>query len=97
MRLSELSPRWYAVDGVRAGLSFRCPHCPESGYRLAVAVSGAGCSMDPEPDNPRQEAASSHVWTATAGDGFDDLSLTPSIDASAFGHWHGHITDGAIT
>lgn len=26
----------------------------------------------------------------------DDVTVTPSIDASASGHWHGHITDGEI-
>lgn len=25
-----------------------------------------------------------------------DLSVTPSIDASAAGHWHGYITNGEI-
>lgn len=35
-------------------------------------------------------------WTRE-GDAFDTLSLTPSIDASRSGHWHGFITNGAIT
>lgn len=25
-----------------------------------------------------------------------NLTVTPSLDASAAGHWHGHITDGEI-
>jgi hypothetical protein len=25
---------------------------------------------------------------------FENLSVTPSLDASASGHWHGHITNG---
>lgn len=28
---------------------------------------------------------------------FEALSVTPSIDASASGHWHGFITNGEIT
>ncbi len=28
---------------------------------------------------------------------FENLSVTPSLDASASGHWHGHITNGEIT
>ena len=26
----------------------------------------------------------------------DDLTVTPSIDASASGHWHGFITNGEV-
>jgi hypothetical protein len=26
----------------------------------------------------------------------EDLTVTPSIDASSSGHWHGHITNGKI-
>lgn len=36
------------------------------------------------------------AWNRT-GDTFDNLTLTPSLDASASGHWHGFITNGAIT
>jgi hypothetical protein len=28
---------------------------------------------------------------------FENVTLTPSIDASAFGCWHGFITNGEIT
>jgi Spy/CpxP family protein refolding chaperone len=31
------------------------------------------------------------------GTTFEDLSLTPSIDASHFGHWHGFVTRGEVT
>lgn len=30
------------------------------------------------------------------GPDFETMSVTPSIDASAAGHWHGHITGGMI-
>lgn len=33
------------------------------------------------------------VWSA-AGDTFAELTLTPSIDASKAGHWHGFVTKG---
>lgn len=36
------------------------------------------------------------AWTKT-GDTFDTISLQPSLDASASGHWHGSISNGAIT
>lgn len=28
---------------------------------------------------------------------FENLSVTPSLDASASGHWHGFITNGEVT
>lgn len=36
------------------------------------------------------------AWTR-AGDDFASISITPSIDASRAGHWHGFVTNGAIT
>lgn len=33
------------------------------------------------------------AWQRT-GDDFASMSVTPSIDASAAGHWHGFITNG---
>lgn len=35
-------------------------------------------------------------WAHT-GNTFDALTITPSLDASAAGHWHGFITSGGIT
>lgn len=97
MRLTDLEPRWYdGRSGERQGITFECPHCPDSGQRLAVAVHLDGTNLDPDPDHPQQWAAGEHVWTIAGGSGFDDLSLTPSVDASGYGHWHGYITDGAI-
>lgn len=97
MKLTDLDPRWYSREGdARHGITFRCPHCPNSGQRLAVAVHVDGTNMDPDPDNPQQWGAGEFVWTVAGGSGFDDLSLTPSVNASANGHWHGFITGGEI-
>ena len=35
------------------------------------------------------------LWQRT-GDTFETLSLSPSIDASASGHWHGFVTNGEV-
>ena len=35
------------------------------------------------------------AWGHT-GDTFETLTITPSIDASASGHWHGFISNGMI-
>lgn len=31
------------------------------------------------------------------GDDFASMSITPSLDASASGHWHGFVTNGDVT
>lgn len=35
-------------------------------------------------------------WTRS-GESFNDLTLTPSVDCSVSGHWHGSITNGEVT
>jgi hypothetical protein len=35
------------------------------------------------------------IWQMTTWD-FRHMTVTPSIDASASGHWHGFITNGEI-
>ena len=97
MRLIDLEPRWYAnSDGGRLGFSFDCPHCPDSGQRLAIAVHLDGTSLDDDPNTTQVFRDGEHVWTIAGGDSFENLSLSPSVDASARGHWHGFITSGQI-
>lgn len=97
MRLTDLEPRWYVAGegGPRVGFTLNCPHCPADDlHRIAVAVHQDGL-IDPEPDNPKCGAAG-YVWEMTGGDDWATLSLTPSVDASNAGHWHGFITNGEI-
>jgi hypothetical protein len=96
MRLMDLSPRWYAGrTGDRQGITFDCPCCAGK-VRLAIAIHLDGTNLDPDPANPQQFAADEFVWNIAGGDGFENLSLTPSVDASKAGHWHGHVTGGQI-
>lgn len=109
MRLVDLDPRWASdadivVGGVsrhfdgRHGMavSFECPHCVQRErttgdkrvQRLAVWFANPIDGLPPTDD-------ATHLWQRT-GDTFDTLTLSPSIDASSDGHWHGHIEDGAI-
>ncbi len=94
--LTELEPRWWTFSGfvhgadVRAGLSFICPHCMKQ--RLAVSFSNP---IDPQGWVGRTGMVIVSAWTRT-GDTFETLTLTPSIDATASGHWHGHITNGEM-
>lgn len=102
MRLTELQPRWCgerdAPEDARQGVSFLCPHCLTQ--RLAVWFSNPICS------NPAVSALLGsekymadhhhlHGWART-GETFEDLTLSPSVDAGASGHWHGFLTGGEI-
>lgn len=107
MKLADLDPRWLERDGQRVGLVFRCPHCHGDAegwwlscifeplplgeqHRLHRALRAA------EPQcGPVLTCSPTAPWTRT-GDDFATLSITPSIDASAAGHWHGFVTAGDV-
>jgi hypothetical protein len=98
MKLTDLDPRYFCVgsqDNI-VGITFACPHCPNSGSRLAIALHMDGTNFDPDPENPQQFVTGDTVWTIASGDSFENLSLTPSVDASSSGHWHGYITGGEV-
>lgn len=104
MKLTELSPRW-ALDADivvvgggppmhdenRTGmaLTFECPCCrgTERATRLAVFFRNPIDGKPPSDDHK--------LWERT-GTTFEDLTLSPSIDASGVGHWHGFIQVGEI-
>jgi hypothetical protein len=109
MRLSELDPRWccdadIVVGGVnrhhegRIGmaLSFECPHCVERKratgdkrvQRIAVWFSNPMDGLPPTDD-------ATTLWHRDGID-FETLTLSPSIDASKDGHWHGFIRNGSV-
>lgn len=107
MRLTELEPKWLMHEGMRVGFIFRSPANRDwwqscmlvpmtramqfllfksalNSYDDAYEVQGCkeGCLWRSMPDG---ENAS-----------FDTISITPSIDGSPGGLWHGHITNGEI-
>lgn len=98
MKLTDLEPRWLDEHV----FVFRCPHCrsillsckdapmaTRDQYRLFARELG-------EDWNRRVVGTKQDVaWRISSKD-FESMSVTPSIDASASGHWHGHITDGEI-
>jgi len=98
MRLVELNPRWFVLetDGQRVGLTFDCPHCRET--RLGIVFHRRGHEAIDDVyirahhgGNPNE-----HIWDLQSEGDFDTLTLFPSIDASATGHWHGFISAGEI-
>lgn len=53
----------------------------------------------PEAFGKWQGCNSEFQWTVDGGIAnadFDTISVTPSLDGSAGGNWHGHITNGEI-
>lgn len=98
MKLTDLEPRYFRAGTSEqpVGITFDCPHCHETGQRLAIAIHMDGTGIDPDPANPQQFPADERIWTVSGGDSFENLSLSPSVDASASGHWHGFITNGEI-
>lgn len=109
VKLIELEPRWVAEygapDDAKQGVSFLCPHCRI--VKLAVFFSPTICGRPPVDidafHKARWDEAHAHledhhvgatIWTRVSGETFDDLTLSPSIDASKWGCWHGFITNG---
>jgi len=60
--------------------------------RLLPTFGDAYADFGPEDVVPCRR---DYAWV-TSGDDFATMTITPSIDASASGHWHGSITNGNI-
>ena len=93
IRLTDMEPAWLTTGDGRHGMgvTFNCPHCDGNqsiGVFFANPIDG-GPPAPPDVDpSPR--------WQRT-GDTFDTLTITPSIDVSRSGHWHGFVTNGNLT
>lgn len=106
MRLIDLEPSWMVLrqGGDVVGLTFRCPHCPpgERGQTTYLGVMFTSV-IDRDSANTEEVAwpdymakrPGKHFWKRT-GDTFENLTISPSVDVSKEGHWHGHITNGEI-
>ena len=93
MRLSDLRPRWVTQDATRAGMgiNFLCPCC-------MIEIIHVPFSNPLDGGAPFKDRFV--LWERT-GDTFENISLTPSIDASAVdasgkSHWHGWIRAGEV-
>lgn len=100
MNLTDLDPRWKAVgDNPRAALVFKCPCCRNVWLTCKFVPMKMSDQMKLFEDEGRASGGQvvptrqEFAWSMT-GSGFHDLSVTPSVDASASGHWHGFITNG---
>lgn len=64
---------------------------------ISLTPSTLWPTLSPRPDrsaDPMTVPPGAH-WTRE-GDAFATLTITPSVDASKSGHWHGFITTGEI-
>jgi len=100
MKLIELEPRWIHPNV----FTFLCPHCRK--WRLSCR--NIKMSHNEEWDLFEKFYGAEHnvmivgckpkcAWAFESGADFSTLSVRPSIDASASGHWHGFITNGEVT
>jgi hypothetical protein len=92
MKLTELDPRWTAVESDRhgQGIVFLCPKCKD--HYLGVYFSNP---IDGKLPYLREGQNSGHLWSRT-GDTFETLSITPSIRVVDGCAWHGYVTAGDI-
>jgi hypothetical protein len=105
MKLSELDPRWFTQreSPDLIGVTFDCPCCGPDGKATSLGTKyrpRLGVLFVEEIDrdglpNDVHWTVAGKKWHRT-GETFDTLTLSPSIDCSAFGHWHGHVTNGEV-
>ena len=98
MRLVDLMPRW--VD--QHVFVFLCPHCREVFLTCKDIVMSRWlqCEIIAADALGHQGVTvvlskESFAWTLEGRD-FARMTVSPSIDASASGHWHGRIIEGKI-
>lgn len=106
MRLAELDPRWILRDGARVALAFRCPHCRKVWLTCTFVALKLGEQLkltdEQIPDGSGDVVpCKALAWKLAPGQkietaSFDSLTVKPSLNAGASGHWHGHITAGKI-
>lgn len=79
-------------------LAFLCPHC----RKVFLTCKNIQLSMSEQYDLYNAKLGelwipcrSEFAWQFSSED-LATISITPSIDASSSGHWHGNVTNGRI-
>ena len=105
MRLTELDPQWIIKDGKRVGFTFISPvqHNSTNKTVWRQSVFAVPTTSDEQfnllGDAPVQHCNPGCGWKIEgelSNASFDTITVTPSIDGSQGGLWHGHITNGEI-
>jgi hypothetical protein len=98
--LVDLNPRWIHAPGGRVvGVRFDCPTCGdlEGHVKIAVLFENPPDGGSPAPNGTRLPGDNGgRRWDRT-GATFESLSLSPSVDCSQCGHWHGFVARGDAT
>ncbi len=100
MKLTDLQPRWLNEHM----FVFRCPHCRTKWLSCKSVAMGNREQIDVlraallYPTGPHYGAVTTKNETAwnISGRDFETMTVTPSIDASPSGCWHGFIKNGEI-
>jgi hypothetical protein len=106
MKLIDLEPRWIHPNV----FIFKCPCCQAvflSCKNIAMTQKEQRLLFEAEfgedADHNIVSTKPEFAWSISGTVPADlkaafaiDLTVQPSIDASASGHWHGHITNGEI-
>ena len=99
MKLTDLKPRWLSPDV----FTFLCPHCQvvtllckrvPLTFKEQVKLVNSAPEDDEDWPHDFVPMKQDTAWNIV-GD-FPVMTVTPSIDASASGHWHGFIKNGEI-
>jgi Family of unknown function (DUF6527) len=99
VRLADLQPRWIHPNV----FVFLCPHCKRTWLSCKNAAMTRRAQFDlfskeltSEFDRANIVPTKPEFAWSVVGTEFSAMTITPSLDASASGHWHGHITGGQI-
>lgn len=95
MRLSDLNPRGLGAKGYigRVGISFDCPCCLNTDRAIRLAVYFISNVID---DHGKAIHLNDKAWNVFNPQDYEAITISPSIDASKHGHWHGFIINGNI-
>jgi hypothetical protein len=77
----------------KVGMTFDCPHCKQ--IRLGILFHHKGREAIEDAEINSHIPVHNYVWTIDTDD-FSKMTVSPSVDASKVGHWHGFITGGEI-
>lgn len=102
MKLTELDPRWLTKEGRRVGFTFVSPTNPQwrqSCFVIPVPRREQWDLFEQQGLENVQGCRPDFAWTVNGGiecATFETITVTPSLDGSAGGLWHGFITNGEI-
>lgn len=96
--LTDLEPRWIHEDV----FVFLCPHCRAMllSCKRVVMSRWEQCQIFAtqlgEWSDRVVPCKPDCAWKFERGESFATMSVSPSLDASAAGHWHGTIAGGKV-